>query len=84
MSEENNNTNNKDVSLLITAMSLLLNACLVNILIGLECIDFNPDKEFLKWSNYLAFIAIAGIIDKHIDIKSIITKIIGSKIKVNK
>lgn len=74
----------KSRNLLIVAISLLANASLVNILIGLECIDFNPDKEFLKWSNYLAFAAIAGLLDKHIDIKTFVTKLLGNRFKINK
>lgn len=76
----------KPISVVFTiiALALLVNASLVNILIGLECVVFNPDKEFLKYTNYLAFFAIAGVLDNHIGIRNIINKVVGNKLKISK
>ena len=75
---------NKGLILLITSVALLLNATLINVLIGLQCIDFIPDPEFLKWTNYFAFGAIAVSLENYGNLRETLSKFAGSKFKINK
>ena len=79
-----NEKRNKGVILSIMAIALLLNASFVNVLIGLQCVEFVPDPEFLKWTNYLAFGAITVSLENYGNVRAALSKFAGNKFKINK